>query len=256
MVQNQHCSINVTCCHVLAVTVGYYHVLVVHGQQAWQMWLTTTFKKFSNKYMNRSSSVLVTYNHQKIVHIQQCAMWLTTTLTEVTYYHHQCHSYIQSWEKYAVFWIWAVDWIWQWGIVFGKIGGKRKLDMAALWIVILNLMGTCLWERLKYQPNPFQCVISGKMARTAHSLAADSQWEEPKICGPIRSQDWSAGFPIAVTKTISNFAHHFFPCFNWITCAGHCGWHCGFRFREYKFIWQNCDLCQWANVGSLESWHL
>ena len=37
------------------------------------MWLTPTFKKFFNKYMNWSSSVLVTYNHQRMVHTHvQC----------------------------------------------------------------------------------------------------------------------------------------------------------------------------------------
>ena len=81
-------------------------------------------------------------------------------------------------------------------------------------------MGTCLWERLKYQPIPFSmCDLwkNGEDSSQLPSIAADSQWEEPKICGPIRSQDWSAGFPIAVTKTISNFAHHLFP----VSCGLH-----------------------------------
>ena len=92
-------------------------------------------------------------------------------------------------------------------------------------------MGTCLWERLKYQPNPFSmCDLwkNGEDSSQLPSIAADSQWEEPKICGPIRSQDWSAGFPIAVTKTISNFDHHLFP----VSCGLHCGWHCGFLFEN------------------------
>ena len=225
------------------------------------MWLTTTFKK--ERLTN--TLVLLLLDSECVGDLQPPKDSPYPTMRNVTYYHINggdllpppmpfiysklrkkcCLLNLSSWLNLTM-----RNSIWK---------NRRKKEIGYGCIVdcdYLNLMGTCLWERLKYQPNPFQCVISGKMARTAHSLAADSQWEEPKICGPIRSQDWSAGFPIAVTKTISNFAHHFFPCFMWITCACYCGWHCGFRFRQYKFIWQNFDLCQWANVQSLESWHL